>query len=463
MAGQTRYRQISMVFIVIATLAINLFLSSCVENTRNTNSSSTPIPTLTSKQQLQDIYSLPDWWRPCLHYNNAGQCDSWDMTKDPVTCDWYNYQQKTKVTPFLLTYWRGIQVCGPLPLSVSTPDNLVDFYAGGSVEQEFECTELVKRYLYLAYKLPSQGNTSGKDVVNVYTKLQGSPFHKVVNDGSIHMVPQEGDVLSYDASSKNASGHTSIVTGSHQNQDGTWSITVIEENIALSGTATLTMGTDWKILPDNNHYGQVSSWMTPRAISSAQSYIPTPTDTPTPNATPTWTQEPSPTPPMPVPVPTPTPPVPQPVPTPEPPTPTPTATPYPIPTPTPTATPMPPTLAVTPSYLEEDESISSPECIAQPGYVSVFGLWQCTVTLTETASSQGNVSWSVSSDTNLMNSEFRANPTDGTLSPGQSVQVTLGFLNCAPGQGVNGTITFSGSSGTIPVTVSWKCISSNGV
>jgi hypothetical protein len=39
---------------------------------------------------------------------------------------------------------------------------------------------------------------------------------------------------------------------------------------------------------------------------------------------------------------------------------------------------------------------------------------------------------------------------NGTLSPGQSVQVTISNISC-----VNGTFTFSG--GVNPVPVSWNC------
>lgn len=297
-----------------------MLLIACTNNTGKTTPGNTPGPNPT--QQFQGSYNLPDWWRPCVTYDKVGHCTSWDMTKNPVQCDGYNYKQKTGITPVLLTTWKGLQVCGPLPLSVSTPDNYVDFYVGGSIEQEFECTELVKRYLYLAYGLKSQP-AYGKDVVSVYTTLPNTPFHEIPNDGSIQMAPQAGDVLSYGASPQNASGHTSIVTGSRQNADGTWSISVIEENLESSGTATLIMGTDWKIQPDDNHFGQVSSWMTIRPISSQPS-------TPTPTATPTSTPSP---------------------------TPTPTATPR----PTPTATPSPiPTETTTVYHISVDVSQENP-------------------------------------------------------------------------------------------------------
>src|SRR6266567_4816383 len=74
---------------------------------------------------------------------------------------------------------------------------------------------------------------------------------------------------------------------------------------------------------------------------------------------------------------------------------------------------------------------------------------QCMVTVKETASSQGSVNWSTSSD---MSTTVGFHPAQGTLSPGQSTTVTITAIPCQ-----NGSITFSGSSGAIPVTISWRC------
>ena len=79
----------------------------------------------------------------------------------------------------------------------------VSFFPGWSQENEFQCTELVKRYLYLVYGLQSMGGTNGNQVVDNYTAKYPNIFHKVVNDanssnlsnGRLHMTPAEGDVL----------------------------------------------------------------------------------------------------------------------------------------------------------------------------------------------------------------------------------------------------------------------------
>jgi streptogramin lyase len=69
----------------------------------------------------------------------------------------------------------------------------------------------------------------------------------------------------------------------------------------------------------------------------------------------------------------------------------------------------------------------------------------CKVTLTETAGSQGNLTWSARADIVATFS-----PSGGTLSPGQSSTVSISNLNC----GAVGTLTFWG--GQNPVTVAWQ-------
>jgi hypothetical protein len=74
---------------------------------------------------------------------------------------------------------------------------------------------------------------------------------------------------------------------------------------------------------------------------------------------------------------------------------------------------------------------------------------QCTVTVGETASSHGQISWKASSD---MSNTVSFSPASGTLSPGKSVPVTITAIPCQ-----NGSFTFSGSRGAVPVTISWRC------
>lgn len=90
------------------------------------------------------------------------------------------------------------------------------------------------------------------------------------------MAPVEGDVLSYGTSDP---GHTSIVTNSSVDGNGNGTIGVIEQNVAESGTAMLTM-TNWVIQHDAYHIGTVASWMTTRPVSSQPTVVPTTAPTP---------------------------------------------------------------------------------------------------------------------------------------------------------------------------------------
>ncbi len=73
---------------------------------------------------------------------------------------------------------------------------------------------------------------------------------------------------------------------------------------------------------------------------------------------------------------------------------------------------------------------------------------QCTVTLGETSTSQGNVNWATSGD--LSGVSF--SPSTGTLSPGNSATITISAIPCQ-----KGTFTFKGSGGASPVSVTWMC------
>lgn len=98
-----------------------------------------------------------------------------------------------------------------------------------------------------------------------------------------------------------------------------------------------------------------------------------------------------------------------------------------------------PTLTVSPASLEP----TSPNCSGGTGAP------QCTVTVGESPASLGNVNWSASSD---ISNTINFSPTDGTLSPGKTMTVTISALPCQ-----NGSFIFSGSRGAIPVTVIWQC------
>lgn len=121
--------------------------------------------------------------------------------------------------------YRGVKACGPLNTT-----HLVSFGAGVS-QYEWQCPELSKRYLYLAYGTPPY-SANGKDVVNNYP---GSNLEKVQN-GTSGKGPIAGDVLSYGP--YDTYGHTSVVSASNIDSNGNGTITIIEQNWSSSGTRT---------------------------------------------------------------------------------------------------------------------------------------------------------------------------------------------------------------------------------
>jgi|GEM_PF-5634283 CHAP domain len=280
MAKQSQFRRVLFLLTVLAL--INIQLAACAGGSTINGSK---VPTTTT-QPPQINYGLPPWWT--------------DNTGKRVDCDKYNYihgvpgVDPTTIKP--LATWRGLEACGPLPGLVPKlqPDNFVHFFPGASEEQEFECTELVKRYLYMAYGLAPLRSTNGNQVVDNYT-AHYPMLHRVLNDGASQITPVVGDVLSYSLN------HTAIVTG--VNTDG--SINVIQQNVAWAGvpvpTETLQIR-NGVIQPSTHGAGSVISWMTIQTVPF-QHATPTPMPTPTPTNIPT----PTPTPPAPVPTPTPVP------------------------------------------------------------------------------------------------------------------------------------------------------------
>lgn len=101
--------------------------------------------------------------------------------------------------------------------------------------------------------------------------------------------------------------------------------------------------------------------------------------------------------------------------------------------------PPPPKLVVTPTRLDQTSS-NCTGGLNKP---------RCTVILTETADSQGDVNWKVGSD---ISTGLIFTPASGFLSPGKSVDVQISHIPCE-----NDSFTFSGSRGAIPARILWQC------
>jgi hypothetical protein len=108
---------------------------------------------------------------------------------------------------------------------------------------------------------------------------------------------------------------------------------------------------------------------------------------------------------------------------------------------------LPPILEVTPSILDANSTIA--------GCTGGTSAPQCSVTVTESKTSEGNITWTVSSD---ISDTIQYSNKSGTLSPGQSIKLTISALPCQ-----NGSFTFNAQRATdktvtAPVVVAFHCI-----
>jgi hypothetical protein len=156
--------------------------------------------------------------------------------------------------------YRGVKACGP-----HNRLREVSFGAGRN-QYEWQCPELSKRYLYLAYGVPPYP-AHGKDVV---WNFPGSQLEKVSN-GTAGKGPHAGDVLSY--GSATTYGHTSIVSSSNINSSGNGSITIVEQNWSGSGVRTHTVSNWW--VQDSL---AISGWLHAPSAPPPQPTLQSPTD-----------------------------------------------------------------------------------------------------------------------------------------------------------------------------------------
>jgi hypothetical protein len=178
-----------------------------------------------------DLSATPPWW--------SGDCD------------YDHYAAGSGQGSYRLgATYLGMPACGPRPIAGGA-DVLVNFYPGSWGEYEWECVELVMRYLYQGFGVAPYG-ANGNQVVSNY---QGSAFQKIGNPTQ-GVAPQPGDVLSYGPDT--TFGHASVVASSNVNSSGNGSITVVEENNSPGGTSTLNVS-GWYV----QGFETVSGWLHP--------------------------------------------------------------------------------------------------------------------------------------------------------------------------------------------------------
>lgn len=187
-------------------------------------------------------YDTPSWWT--FSDNSHQHCDSG------------NYGNSYS----LYTTWSGIEACGP-------GTTITETFPVGASQYEWQCTELVARYLYLAFGVPSIV-ADGDQIVSNYASAYPSVFRAIDNtDGSNatnHIWPKVGDVLSY------SDVHTAIVAGVTITDaiNGDATLTLTEQNASTTGTITQEF-VGWKIKggiddPSDTGSDTVTGWLTPR-------------------------------------------------------------------------------------------------------------------------------------------------------------------------------------------------------
>jgi hypothetical protein len=211
-------------------------------------------------ERAQADVGFPSWW--------SGQCDT------------YHFQSVIGRSAYALDtsangQYDGVQACGPRPAwdQVSAGENLDNQINMGSgvAQLEFECVELVMRYMYLAYgQAPYNGN--GKDVVdNYFTYGNGTRLVKIAN-GTAGKAPQPGDVVSYGAISSNPYGHTAIIKSVTVDGNGNGTITILNQNNYYGATDTQTVS-GWTV---SDLYGMSTlGWLHDPSGPSAATPAPT--------------------------------------------------------------------------------------------------------------------------------------------------------------------------------------------
>ena len=171
------------------------------------------------------------------------------------TCNDNNYFTYTGIHSAVLgSSWHGVPPCGPRPYTVPNQDHPVAFFAGAHQELEFECVELVMRFLYQEWGIaPWAGN--GNQIKNSY------PTNLMVfyPNGSRTIVP--GDILTENASVQNSAGHTAIITSVNLDGNGTGNIGILEQNTSPTGNRSLHVSS-WSVDPDPYAYSQtIQGWL----------------------------------------------------------------------------------------------------------------------------------------------------------------------------------------------------------
>lgn len=207
----------------------------------------------------------PDWWVD----NNLSFSQYDDYQYKNGRTHQGTFHSGSGVDSYILSAnasYDGVTAVGPRPYGDGVSDVAAYFTtdANATQELEWECVELVKRFLYLKYGVRSIV-ASGYQVVDNYESVYPTYFKVITNNGSAQVYPKAGDVLSYNSVGGD-NGHTVLVKSVTNQSGGSATVELIEQNASSSGVFTQTFN-NWQfqngIDDDLNDPHTVSGWLTP--------------------------------------------------------------------------------------------------------------------------------------------------------------------------------------------------------
>ena len=159
-------------------------------------------------------------------------------------CDTNNYYAETGLPAYPLgAVYRGMKACGPRPWADGAPDVWVAFFPGAVEQLEWQCPEMSKRFMYLAYDIAPYSANGSQVVWNCDVDTNGCWLEQMAN-GTPGKAPQPDDILS--CGSTSTWGHTSVVAEAYVDSNGDGTILVIEQNNSPDGSNTLDV-TNWVV------------------------------------------------------------------------------------------------------------------------------------------------------------------------------------------------------------------------
>jgi hypothetical protein len=138
-----------------------------------------------------------------------------------------------------------VWACGPAPGASGTPGYGDAFE---SAPYGFQCTELADRFLWDVWGLtPVRGDAL--DGESFASTVHGAhPSVPLVLNGTAGQPYRSGDLVSFTGNSHEPDGHVAVVTASAENASGNGTVTIMEQDAAVSGQETLTVS-DWSLKP----------------------------------------------------------------------------------------------------------------------------------------------------------------------------------------------------------------------